>query len=379
MNPLKKTYKKNLSSEKVGQQIWGALTKHWWLTLLFAFFLALTIVSFLPTPCRCSDCGCEYWFKLLKMEPGNKILYLLFLTSLVATIIIVCNNLTEINSLLRKENRITWSQIWILVAIGLWLIGFIFILGIQKEQKSYIGFGLIGSILAWIFQDKIKGAVAFIHLRMHHLLNIGDWIQIPSKGADGEIKRVTLTTVTLSNWDTTTSTIPINTLQSEHFINLQNMAVGKTYGRKMLKTFTLDTGWIHPIYKEDFEAIKSGVHGIKEYLPEEALQPDALNAHLYRLYLYHWLMNQPQISQHPCLIVRWMDQKDSGMTLQVYAFITDCNLTAFEWQQSRIIEHIISSLEWFGLRLYQSPSAYDAGNSNIFITDKPATYRKEDK
>ena len=95
------------------------------------------------------------------------------------------------------------------------------------------------------------------------------------------------------------------------------------------------------------------------------------------MYLYHWLMNHPHISQQPRLVVRWLEQVDSGLPLQVYAFIIDSNLSSFEWQQSQIIEHIIESLDWFGLRLYQNPSAYDAGNCNVFMTDKPANYRKE--
>jgi hypothetical protein len=37
----------------------------------------------------------------------------------------------------------------------------------------------------------------------------------------------------------------------------------------------------------------------------------------------------------------------------------------------------MESLDWFGLRLYQSPSSYDAGNTNVYMTDAEAVYRKE--
>ena len=88
-------------------------------------------------------------------------------------------------------------------------------------------------------------------------------------------------------------------------------------------------------------------------------------------------MNHKHISQHPRLIVRWMDHKEGGMELQVYAFIVDSSLAAFEWEQSQIIEHIIKSLDWFGLRLYQSPSAYDVSNSNVYLAKEPADYIKK--
>lgn len=84
--------------------------------------------------------------------------------------------------------------------------------------------------MTWIFQDTIKGVVAFVHLRLNHLLYIDDWIQVPKLNVDGEVKRITLTTVTLYNWDTTTSSIPTSVLHNDHFINLQRMTDGKTYG-----------------------------------------------------------------------------------------------------------------------------------------------------
>ena len=84
------------------------------------------------------------------------------------------------------------------------------------------------------------------------------------------------------------------------------------------------------------------------------------------------------ISQQPRLIVRWLEQKEAGMPLEIYAFIIDSSLAPYEWQRSQIVEHIIESMGWFGLRLYQSPSAYDVTNSNVYLSNKPVTYRKED-
>jgi len=371
MNPFETIYKKNTASENLGRQIWGAMAKHWWITLIFIIFIILSILSL----CKLSgDCISEFWIKLLKMEPGNKIIWLLFFTTLLLETFSICNTLTEINTLLRKENRVTWSEIAKLIALGIWIIAFVLIFNIQSNGKIAIAVGIIGAILGWVFQDRVKGATSFIALRTHHLLGIGDWIKVPNLDVDGQVRQISLTTVTLSNWDTTTSTIPISALQEGHFINLQNMVEGNTYGRRMQKTFTLDTGWIRPITEEEADCL----HDKLEYFPKEEIKAGALNAHLFRLYLHHWLMNNPRISHRPNLIIRWMDQKDSGMTLQVYAFITESDFSTFEWIQSEIIEHIITSMEWFGLRLYQSPSAYDVSNSNIHI-DNPEIVMKEEK
>ncbi len=373
MNKLSKRW---LSSDCRLTQILGAMAKRWWrivTLLLILAMLTLWAMSFRDQQ------TCESLPKLhdfVSKAIGSSWYWFAFQTLLLALVFGVCNTLTDICSLRKDELGITRFQLLILVAIGLWIIGTILIFHIQKESKNDIPFAIIGGLLAWIFQDRVKGAVAFIHLRHHHLLAIDDWIQVPKYNVDGEVKRISLTTVTVYNWDTTTSTLPISALQEDHFINLQKMSEGKTYGRQMLNTFIFDTSRFRLFTKEDIEAVEQA-HGIKLHLSENDIGEGMLNSQVYRLYLFHWLMNHPRVSQLPRLIVRWREQSKEGLPLQIYAFIICDSLAAFEWEQSQIMEHVIESLEWFGLRLYQSPSAYDARNKNVHLTETPATYGKE--
>ena len=345
MGLFDRIYKKNISSDKLGRQIFGALI-HWRPRSFWAFVLLVAPL-------------CIGVSMILSPDSFTPCLYLLGLTLVVWLIVKVCRTLTGTYGLSRNDNGITICQIVILAALGFWIIGFVLIFDIKNNGRIAAAIGVIGAVLGWIFQDRVKGVAAFLHLRRNHLLNIGDWIRVPKLGVDGEIKKVTLTTVTLYNWDTTTSTIPINVLQAEHFINLQHMAEGKTYGREMLKSFILDTERIRPLSESEIERLRSGEHDIRNFVPEEELKAGTLNAHLYRLYIHHWLMNHPGVSHFPRLIIRWVEQKDSGLVLQVYGFLTETEWTAYEWQQSEIMEHIVESLEWFDLRLYQRPSAYD--------------------
>ena len=350
MNLFERINKRDLASGNLFRQILGALFE--WRPKAFLFFVLLVI----PLSAGLA--------KILSPETFvRSCLEFLALNLLVWLAVKTCNKLSGIFSLNKKEAAITWCQISILAALGVWIVGFVLIFNIQKNGAMATAFGVIGSMMGWIFQDKVKGVVAFIHLRSHNLLNMDDWIQVPKYGVDGEVRAVTLTTVTVYNWDTTTSTIPISALQSDHFINLQNMAKGKTYGRRMMKTFIVDTGTFHPISAREAAHFLSAdfLDGkeVRPYLPEKEIREGALNAHLFRMYIYHWLMSHPHISQRPALVVRWLDQKDSGMPLQLYAFIMDTTLAPYEWWQSQIMEHVVASMEWFGLRLYQSPSALD--------------------
>ena len=248
------------------------------------------------------------------------------LTLFLWLIISICNKLTDIFILRKQESGLTWCQIAILIAVALWILGFLLVFDIQKDSSYFLVFG------------------------------------------------ITLTTVTILNWDTTTSSIPTSVLHSDHFINFQKMAEGKTYGRLLTKNFILDMSRFRPISAEEAERLKN-MDELKHILPAEEIHEGVLNAHLFRTYLFHWLMNDPVVSQNPRLMVSWKEQKDSGMPLQVFAHLLKTGFSTFEWEQSRITEHIVESLEWFGLRLYQSPSSYDLSTCIDHL--KEATNRKE--
>ena len=361
---IKRISNKYLSSESLPKQVVGAVLEHEILLCVLLVVILISLLSICKIPQFTYPIIHNFWFQVT------------FLTLFALLAILSCRTLTSVFSLRKNESGITWCQISILIIMGLWLIVFLIISDTKSHPRYATALGIGGTLLAWIFQDTIKGVVAFIHLRLNRLLCIDDWIQVPKYNVDGIVTRVSLTTVTIYNWDTTTSSIPTSVLHSDYFINLQKMREGKTYGRRMYKTFIFDTGWFHALSAEDVNELRMSEE-IVQFVPQDEIKEGMINAQLFRIYLFHWLMNHPHVSQQPRLVVRWMEQVECGMPLQVYAFITDTMLPSFERQQSQIIEHIIKSIDWFGLRLYQSPSSYDVSNSNIFLTDKAATYRKE--
>lgn len=283
-------------------------------------------------------------------------------------------NLNKLYSLRRQETRITISQIILLSVFGLCLAASIYTLGIEKDSTGSIIVSVFGAVLSWIFQDTIKSVVAFFYLRANHLLKIGDWIEIKEHDIDGMLKRISLTTVVIENWDTTTSCFPTYILHTECFKNNQKMMEGRTHGRQMLKTFIIDTGWIHALSEADVKRLNQDLN-IDTPFKEQYVKVGLLNIEVFRYYIYHWLMQCSHVSHEPRLIVRWLEQTNEGMPLQIYAFIMDSSLAPFEWQQSQIIEHIIKAMTWFDIQLYQSPSGYDASNSNIYLSPKEADYK----
>lgn len=287
----------------------------------------------------------------------------------------VITNLNKLYSLRKQESRITISQIILLAIFGICLTSIMFALGIKKDDNSFIIVSTFGAVLGWIFQDTIKSVAAFFYLRANGLLKIGDWIEVKSNGINGIVRSITLTTVQIENWDTTTSAFPVYILHAEHFKNNQRMLAGKTHGRQMARTFIIDTGWIHPLSDEEAIYLRNNLD-TDVCFKLSAIKKGELNIHAFRRYLYHWLMQHTHVCQQPRLFVTWKEQTKEGLPLHIHIFINDTKWEAFEWQQSEITEHVIQSLEMFNLQLYQSPSGYDASNSNIHLTEVEANYRK---
>lgn len=287
----------------------------------------------------------------------------------------VITNLNKLYSLRKQESRITISQIILLAIFGICLTSIVFALGIKKDDNSFIIVSTFGAVLGWIFQDTIKSVAAFFYLRANGLLKIGDWIEVKSNGINGIVRSITLTTVQIENWDTTTSAFPVYILHAEHFKNNQRMLAGKTHRRQMARTFVIDTGWIHPLSDEETIYLRNNLD-TDVCFKLSAIKKGELNIHAFRRYLYHWLMQHTHVCQQPRLFVTWKEQTSEGLPLHIHLFINDTKWEAFEWQQSEITEHVIQSLEMFNLQLYQSPSGYDASNNNIHITEDEANYRK---
>lgn len=373
-----------------------ALSSKHWITQVF-FYILYQIIFILPflfiAWCwqYVAPESYEMTVAWIQSRIDHKFICFVISSLLLVEVIWIVKVLTPIFSIRRQEIKITISQICILVAFGLWLVSIVFILGIDNainlEDKRYtLAIAIVGALLSWIFQDTIKSVVAFFYVRLNGMINIGDWIKIDSKGIDGIVKSITLTMVTIENWDTTETSFPTYILHSDSFTNLQCMLDGKTHGRRMLKTFTIDTGWIQPISIDEAEAIAKKLD-IDDYFKESEFinavnkakiaNKQVLNIHAFRLYIYHWLMNHTKICRRPRLVVRYLDPSENGLPLQIYAYLTDTSLEPFEWTQAKIIEHILESMKWFNLRLFQNASAFDVSNSNIYLASQAAKYKNE--
>lgn len=359
---------KALSKRNWLWQIYGAIIqgKYMWMINLLSIVLCIAVLVLLIAKL------CFNWHPL----PHLRLLTIIISLLLLWRTIVIVKTLNKIYCLRKNEQRITWSQVVLLLVIGLFFISFVEFLNPKKDSVESILLGGAGLVLAWVFQDTIKSVAAFFYLRINGLLKIGDWIIVPGHSIDGKVKRISLTTTTFENWDTTTSSLPTYILHAEHFKNQQDMMEGKTFGRQMQKSFVVDTGWIHPLSENEIVQIRKKSPSFFIPLINNDISLGTLNITAFRKYVYQMLLNNPKVSHHPRLIVRWLEQKEEGLPLQLYIFLTETKLAAYEWEQSKIIEQVVEALPWFGLQLYQKPSGFDTSNNNICMIKEPAKYKK---
>jgi hypothetical protein len=74
------------------------------------------------------------------------------------------------------------------------------------------------------------------------MVAIGDWIEMPSHGADGDVIEVALTTVKVRNFDKTITTIPPYDLISRSFKNWRGMK--EAGGRRIARSIHIDVNSI---------------------------------------------------------------------------------------------------------------------------------------
>ncbi len=222
------------------------------------------------------------------------------------------------------------------------------------------GLGVMSAVLMLIFKDAILGLVAGIQLATNEMLQIGDWIEMPQHGADGDVIDISLTTAKIRNFDNTVTTIPSYSLVSSSFKNWRGM---KESGARRIKrsilidvhsVFFLDNEWIEKMKKKEL---------LKEYINEKINENVKLtNIGTFRIYLEKYIYQNKRIRDDMTRMVRQLSPTEKGVPVEIYAFADTTVWTEYEKIQSDIFDHVLAVTEEFGLKTYQDLSGNDLKN-----------------
>lgn len=264
-----------------------------------------------------------------------------------------------------------------LVKIFMYFLGllvFISIIFDKELSKLFTGLGAMAAILLLVFKDSILGFVASIQISMNDMVKIGDWIEMPSRGADGDVIEINLTTVKVQNWDKTISMIPTYSLISESFVNWKGME--QSGGRRIKRSINIDMQSVKFCSQEMLEKFQKFVL-IKEYVSTKQQEIEAFNKSLnvppeqhyngrrqtnlgiFRKYLEAYLKNHPMINSEMTFLVRHLQPNEKGIPVEIYVFSKDQRWANYEAIQADIFDHVLAVIPEFELSVFQNPSGKD--------------------
>ncbi|MGW8268162.1 MAG: mechanosensitive ion channel family protein [Longimicrobiales bacterium] len=268
------------------------------------------------------------------------------------------------------------------VAAGILVVSLL----LDRSPAVFLG-GLAGltAVVLLVFRDTILSLVASIQLTQNDMIAVGDWIEMPRFGADGDVVDIALHTVKVQNWDKTITTIPTHKLIEDSFKNWRGMS--QAGGRRIKRAIYLDLGTVRFLTDEEiqrfgrFELLRDYIRRkrqeIETYNAERGGRtgPDGggsdrgervianarrlTNVGTFRAYVVNYLRQHPLVHQEMTLLVRQLQSGPTGLPIEIYAFSNDTNWINYEAFQSDIFDHLLAMVPEFDLRVFQNPSGVD--------------------
>lgn len=257
----------------------------------------------------------------------------------------------------------------IFVVCGLMILGTF----LKKDVFTLLaGFGAMAAVLMLVFQNTILSLVASVQISSYDMVRIGDWIEMPSLNADGDVIDMSLHTVTVQNFDKTFTTIPTNKLVTDTFRNWRGMAQAGV--RRIKRSIFIDQSSVHFMSNDEQKKLKDFLL-LDQYLDTKQEELEEFNLQLsnqaiynqrrltnlgtFRAYVEFYLKQHHGISQHQTIMVRQLQPTSEGLPLEIYCFANTTVWKDYEAIQADIFDHLIAILPEFGLRIYQAPSGSD--------------------
>lgn len=257
----------------------------------------------------------------------------------------------------------------IFIVCGLMILGTF----LKKDVFTLLaGFGAMAAVLMLVFQNTILSLVASVQISSYDMVRIGDWIEMPSLNADGDVIDMSLHSITVQNFDKTFTTIPTNKLVTDTFKNWRGMSQAGV--RRIKRSLYIDQSSVHFMSEAEQSKLKEFLL-LDQYLDHKSTELVEFNQKLsntspcnqrrltnigtFRAYVELYLNQHPNISKHQSLIVRQLQPTEKGLPLEIYAFSNQIAWKDYEAIQSDIFDHLIAILPEFGLKIYQAPSGYD--------------------
>lgn len=218
----------------------------------------------------------------------------------------------------------------------------------KSPAYFFAGAGATTAFLALVFKDSLLGFIASIQLAAYDMVRIGDWIEMPNFGADGEVMEISLNTVKVQNFDKTIVTIPSYALLTSGLKNWRGMH--ESGGRRVKRGIIID---INSIKMSD-QHLYDQLANFSSLMNITIQQINtSTNIGLFRIYLENYLKQHPGVHKNMKILIRQTQGTPAGLPLELYFFTNETDSEKYEAIQSDIIEHVYAVMPRFDLRVFQ--------------------------
>jgi len=322
-----------------------------------------------------------YYFAGLLPDSAALIQDIVLFLILWLAIITISSLLNAVNAIYEASRFYHGDSIQVyidLVKILLILVGLVMSISWFTGKSPLVllsGLGALMAILLLIFQDTILSFVAGLQIQSNDLVNEGDWIEVPSYDADGQVLNISLHSVKVQNWDLTITVIPTFKLVETPFKNWRGME--ESGGRRIKRAIHIDVTSVRFCDEamvsrfREIDLVKDYVEAelatLEQWNREHHVNPHSpvngrqlTNLSTFREYVCAYLRSRQDLHQDKMtLLVRQLEPGPSGLPIEVYAFTTTVDWIEYENIQAEIFGHLVAAVPEFGLRLFQEPAGID--------------------
>ena len=300
----------------------------------------------------------------------------------IAGLMVINSFLNALNDIYKKtkyHERLDINSYLQITKLIINILGSVVIVGIIINKDTTLllsGLGAMTAVVMLIFKDTILSLVASVQISSNDLFKVGDWVEAPKFGADGDVVDIGLHSVKIQNWDKTISVIPTHKLIDSTFKNWRGMS--ESGGRRIKRSLFIDINSISLCSPETLEKYKK-FELISEYIDRkqkevsehnqtnnidtsELINGRSLtNIGTFRAYIEAYLKNNSLIHKEMTFMVRQLAPTERGLPMQIYVFSNDIDWVRYEGIQSSIFDHLFAVVPEFGLRIFQNPTGKDFG------------------
>ncbi len=264
-----------------------------------------------------------------------------------------------------------------LAKMVLFVCGAIIIIATLIDRSPLLllsGLGAMSAVILLVYKDTLLSFVAGVQLTSNDMLRVGDWIEMPQVGADGDVVDITLHTVKVQNFDKTIVSIPTWRLMSESFKNWRGMQ--QSGGRRIKRSLFIDASGVRFLHDEEEQKLTQ-IRLLTDYIGRKQAELKSwneaqgnvaamsanrrrmTNLGTFRAYALAYLKSHPEIQTNMTCMVRQLQTTAQGVPLEIYCFTRTTAWADYERIQGDIFDYLLAVLPEFGLSVYQQPSGND--------------------